>query len=164
MRNTDPSATCRRDRELSLVVALVSFRITSTSFRHLPVLLSCIMNMDVDEHTMPSLSSSYGTHQPNGVPDYAMDTIPMQNSDCAQGNRSQPPVSPGPASQQLQSSASLKPSPRSRPPKFRPRYVMSGHTMSISSIKFSPDGNVLASAGMFDSLSSSSSQGDGRVS
>lgn len=134
-------------------MALVS--LPSTSFRHLPVLLSCIMNMDVDEHTMPSPSSSYGTHQPNGVPDHAMDTIPMQNSDCAQGNRAQPPASPGPASQQPQPSASLKPSPRSRPPKFRPRYVMSGHTMSISSIKFSPDGNVLASAGMFDFLLSS---------
>jgi WD40 repeat protein len=34
-------------------------------------------------------------------------------------------------------------------PKYRLKYTMGGHTMSISSLKFSPDGSMLASAGMF---------------
>lgn len=32
-------------------------------------------------------------------------------------------------------------------PKYKLRYTLSGHTMSISSLKFSPDGSILASSG-----------------
>lgn len=32
---------------------------------------------------------------------------------------------------------------------YEPRFMLSGHTMSISSVKFSPDGSMLASAGEF---------------
>jgi COMPASS component SWD3 len=35
-----------------------------------------------------------------------------------------------------------------RLPKYKLKYTMGGHTMSISSLKFSPDGSSLASAGM----------------
>lgn len=125
----------------------------SSSLRHLPCLVSCIMDVDMDEPVVPSSNPSYGEHPSNGAHDYAMDTKPDQNSVYVQGTHPStiPPLSSEPAPQP--SSASLKPSSRSRLPKFKPRYVMSGHTMSISSIKFSPDGNVLASAGMYPFLS-----------
>lgn len=32
-------------------------------------------------------------------------------------------------------------------PSYRAKFILSGHTMSISSLKFSPDGSLLASAG-----------------
>jgi len=32
--------------------------------------------------------------------------------------------------------------------KYKPKLILSGHKKSISSIKFSPDGNLLASAGV----------------
>jgi COMPASS component SWD3 len=32
-------------------------------------------------------------------------------------------------------------------PNYKLRFILSGHTSSISSIKFSPDGSLLASAG-----------------
>ncbi|KAG6381337.1 WD40-repeat-containing domain protein [Boletus reticuloceps] len=37
---------------------------------------------------------------------------------------------------------------RSRP-NYCAKFILSGHTMSISSLKFSPDGNLLASSGAF---------------
>lgn len=36
-------------------------------------------------------------------------------------------------------------------PHFKLKYTLSGHTMSISSLKFSPDGSMLASSGVFAS-------------
>ena len=33
-------------------------------------------------------------------------------------------------------------------PLYRARYILSGHSLSISSVKFSPDGSLLASSGM----------------
>jgi COMPASS component SWD3 len=37
---------------------------------------------------------------------------------------------------------------RSRP-QYAVKYILSGHTMAISSLKFSPDGTMLASSGAF---------------
>jgi COMPASS component SWD3 len=36
-------------------------------------------------------------------------------------------------------------------PSYRARYILSGHSLSISSVKFSPDGSLLASSGMLAS-------------
>ena len=33
-------------------------------------------------------------------------------------------------------------------PNYKPQLILSGHKKSISSVKFSPDGNLLASAGV----------------
>lgn len=52
-----------------------------------------------------------------------------------------PPPPPGPPPQPPVSANS------SRSPKYQSRLILSGHSMSISSIKFSPDGCMLASAG-----------------
>lgn len=38
-------------------------------------------------------------------------------------------------------------------PNYEPRFMLSGHTMSVSSLKFSPDGAMLASAGELRFLS-----------
>ena len=38
---------------------------------------------------------------------------------------------------------------RQQKPNYKVQYILSGHTMSISSLKFSPDGSVLASSGVF---------------
>jgi len=37
----------------------------------------------------------------------------------------------------------------SRNPRYSLRYSLSGHRQSISSLKFNPDGSILASAGAF---------------
>lgn len=37
---------------------------------------------------------------------------------------------------------------RLKKPNYRQRFVISGHTRSISSLKYSPDGSTLASSGM----------------
>ena len=44
------------------------------------------------------------------------------------------------------------PSP-SKNPRYNLRYTLSGHRQSISSLKFSPDGSILASAGAVFMLS-----------
>ena len=46
---------------------------------------------------------------------------------------------------------------KSPSPNYKLRFILSGHTSSISSIKFSPDGSLLASAGALNlSLDASS--------
>lgn len=40
-------------------------------------------------------------------------------------------------------------------PNYKSRYLLSGHTMSISSLKFSPDGSKLASSGVLACMLSS---------
>ena len=67
--------------------------------------------------------------------------------------RSSPAQLPQPSSSQAEQSVGQQVvPPPSRNPRYNLRYTLSGHRQSISSLKFSPDGSILASAGAFYAL------------
>ncbi|KAK7463759.1 WD domain protein [Stygiomarasmius scandens] len=64
----------------------------------------------------------------------------MSSVDHAMQDDSHPPIK-----QQLDETTSTPSTTRG--PNFRQKYILSGHSKSISSLKFSPDGSLLASSG-----------------
>lgn len=70
--------------------------------------------------------------------DHPMDgTPPLEDSMYIDSPNGPAPITP------------ISPTPdQNRPPNYKLRYTMSGHTLSISSLKFSRDGSMLASCGM----------------
>lgn len=60
----------------------------------------------------------------------------------------QPETTQDPSSQQRGNNPDIPPEPStdSNKPSYELRFILSGHTRSISSLKFSPDGAILASS------------------
>lgn len=97
--------------------------------------------MDVDaEARAPSANSTCeGSIESHKQPD----TVPMD--DLPETTHSPPGVSTEVAP--VKEEVALPPKPN-----YHAKFILSGHTMSISSLKFSPDGALLASSGAFITL------------
>jgi COMPASS component SWD3 len=84
---------------------------------------------------------------PATVPSAEAEELPLPQMDVIIPDP--PPIVASPPS--ATTSASVQPEPQARGvegPRYKIRYSLSGHTMSISSLKFSPDGSKLASSGL----------------
>lgn len=85
------------------------------------------MSQKVDDTTDLPLDETAIKYEPSATP------LPLVPS---------PPVPTSPPSVENSSQETTRPN-------YKLRYMLSGHTRSVSSLKFSPDGSLLASSGVF---------------
>lgn len=94
-------------------------------------------------------------HKPDdGSP--ALDEQDDMRAESLPAEGAQEPIATTALSPPAQDSATQTPAPVPQPkpespyrPNYRPTLMLSGHSRSISSIKFSPDGRMLASCGKY---------------
>lgn len=91
--------------------------------------------------------ASDATEDDPQVPEHAS-AIPPE-ADPVPGPSTAPPVAPAPAPAPATTPTVVD---RGNNPHYELRHILRGHSMSLSSVKFSPDGNLLASTGTHPSF------------
>lgn len=108
-----------------------------------------------DDQTQPELSDEADALQLEPVPkiEDLLEDAPISEAGMPLGEDVRMSASPvrQPSSPPFATPASGTPEevqePTSAVPNYTTKYIMSGHTRSISSVKFHPEGTILASAG-----------------
>ena len=112
--------------------------------------MAVTMDVDAEDQKPPRESLEPIPHseplpEPNGHDEPRSQSPPQLRDSVSPTARSPPPVP---------ESSAQTPAPNPEPkilgpykPNYRPHLILSGHSRSVSSIKFSPDGTMLASCG-----------------
>ena len=129
-------------------------RVLRTVFRLLHLLriltipTSMAVTMNVDEENFPKSSPA---PESNGFAERHSQSPPPDSRESV------PPTAVSPLPVPDSSAQIPLPTPTPKPqgpyvPNYQPHLILSGHSRSISSVKFSPDGSMLASCGEFSSM------------